>query len=65
MKETPYISAVFSNDHAHIKTLREEGLAGTLTRERIKEIEQEALLWLKHLYAMHRGEEQENGKKTN
>ena len=46
--------AIHQNDIAHRKTLVEDGMAGKLSRERFIEIEDEARMWLRHLFSIHR-----------
>jgi len=45
--------ALTMNDLSHRKTLVEDAQSGLLTRERFLEIEQEAILWLKHVLWTH------------
>jgi len=46
--------AIHQNDIAHRSTLVKDGLAGKLTRERVLDIEDEARMWLRHLFSIHR-----------
>lgn len=45
--------ALLANDKAHQKTISEEARAGTLSNERIVEIEEEARMWVRHLQSIH------------
>ena len=54
--------AIHQNDIAHRKTLVEDGMAGKLSRERILDIEDEARMWLRHLFSIHRVTDVDSGK---
>ena len=45
--------ALLQNDEAQQKTIAQEARAGTLTSERIEEIESEAREWIKLLQSIH------------
>lgn len=56
MLSEAYASALKQNDQAHWKSFVDAERDGNLTKERIQEISEESLLWLRHLESIHRSE---------
>lgn len=62
MNVQAYQEAVEQNDLAHRKTLVETARDGELSEAKAQEISEEAIMWLKHLFAIHSKGACGNGK---